>query len=53
MTDFDLSRRVSVPTSRRPMDSGSIEYFLSREETVVRAKEYISGVGPSQECITR
>lgn len=30
------------------MDLGSIEYFLSREETVVRANEYMSRVRPSQ-----
>lgn len=35
------------------MDLGSIEYFLSREETVVRAKEYMSSVRPSQHCTTR
>lgn len=32
------------------MDLGSIEYFLSREDTVVRAKEYMSAVRPSQHC---
>ena len=32
------------------MDLGSIEYFLSREDTVVRAKEYMSAVRPSEQC---
>jgi len=39
LTDFDLSRRVSVPTSSLPIDVGSMLFFLRREETVVRAKE--------------
>ena len=30
---------VSVPTSIRPMDLGSMLYFSSREETPVRGKE--------------
>ena len=39
LTDLDLSRSVSVPTSRRPMDLGSMEYLRRRLETVVKAKE--------------
>jgi hypothetical protein len=30
---FDLSMMVSVPTSRRPIELGSIEYFLRSDET--------------------
>lgn len=36
LTDLDLSMMVSVPTSRRPMDLGSMLYFSSREETPAR-----------------
>jgi hypothetical protein len=39
LTDLDLSRSVSVPTSRRPIDLGSMLYFLNSEERVVRANE--------------
>jgi hypothetical protein len=39
LTDFDLSSRVSVPTSSLPIDLGSMLYFLKREERVVRASE--------------
>lgn len=39
LTDLDLSRIVSVPTSRRPMEVGSMEYFRRREEVVVKAME--------------
>jgi hypothetical protein len=35
------------------MDLGSIEYLWSREETVVRAKEYMSMRMVSQECSHR
>jgi len=39
LTDFDLSRIVSVPTSSLPIDLTSIAYFLISEERVVRARE--------------
>jgi len=39
LTDFDLSKMVSVPTSRRPIELGSILYLLKRLEHAVRAKE--------------
>lgn len=39
LTDLDLSSRVSVPTSNRPIDCGGMEYFARMEETVDRARE--------------
>ena len=52
LTDLDLSSIDSVPTSRRPIDFGSIEYLRSSEETVVRASEYISTYEDYQPCST-
>jgi len=39
LTDFDLSRIVSVPTSRRPIEFVSIWYLLRRLDNTVREKE--------------
>jgi hypothetical protein len=39
LTDLDLSRSVSVPTSRRPIDFGSMLYFLKSDERAVRESE--------------
>ena len=36
VTDFDLSMIVSVPTSMRPIDLGSMLNFSRRPETAVR-----------------
>ena len=35
LTDFDLSMMVSVPTSMRPIDLGSILYLLRRPLTAI------------------
>jgi len=42
-TDFDLSMMVSVPTSIRPIDLGSILYFSRRLATTEAAlgKEHV------------
>lgn len=44
LTDFDLSMIVSVPTSRRPIDFGSMLYFSRRLETTVNIIVSIAGV---------
>lgn len=47
LVDFDLSMIVSVPTSRRPIERGSMLYFFKRFETTVRARELMSSLSNS------
>lgn len=42
LTDLALSMGDSVPTSRRPIDLGSISNLRSSEDTAVRAREQTS-----------
>ena len=44
LTDLALSMGDSVPTSRRPIESGSMLNLWSSEETAVRAREHTSGL---------
>ena len=46
LVDFDLSIKVSVPTSRRPISSGLMPYFSRSEEVTVRAMEFTSSLSP-------
>lgn len=48
LQDLALSSMDSVPTSRRPIEDGGMLYLRRREETVVRAREYTSGVARCQ-----
>lgn len=43
LTDLALSMGDSVPTSRRPIDLGSMLNLRRSEETAVRAREQTSG----------
>lgn len=50
LQDLDLSSKVSVPTSSRPIVFGSIEYLWRSDDTVVRAIEYMSSIQSEDGC---